>query len=738
MRRIGFIKSAGIWPHLRLAILVLLFLTVAYPDDSSLAQQQQPPSSQLERKLEEQSQEPAQDVVRIRTDLVQTSVTVTDKRGKFVDNLRAEDFELRIDGQPYPVLFFDRVINGVAADPSKTNQRNQSGAGVVAPEDRTRTVLFFVDDLHLSGESMVRARKMLSHYIEQEMGENDEVVIASASGQLGFLQQLTNEKDVLRAAVERLKYRPLDLLDSDRPRMSAHQASLIERGDTEVLEYFVQVLLNDELLPLFKRLPQLARDIAIRRTHSRAERIVRQSVLVATQTLSSLNSAVRSSAQIPGRKLFVFVSDGFLINGENSEITSRLRQVADAAVHSGAVLYTIQASGLNTTFPDASSDTVMIAGVGNGRVFGEDSAQQDPLTALAADTGGKAVLNANDLDRGVKRALQESNDYYLLAWRPETAVTPGKEFHRIEVSVKGHPDLSVLVQRGFFKDEKSAAMVPAKAEKRKPSGDSQVEDLAAAIKGRLSSRPLQTSVMANYLDVPNRGARLSILMQVNRATTESGNAGKSGIVEVAGVIYDSSGKLIASFVDSVKPETNSESQHITYLNQFDVKPGLYQVRGAARDSSGLTGMAMQWVKVPDFASQSLTLSSLLIGERELTHTARSGDTVQFQKAQLKIDRRFVQNSRLRFVTFIYNSVRDATNQSTRLNARVDLFRGNKAVVSTPAFAIETGSGEDPARIPYAGEFNLASLPKGNYRMRVTITDLNAKAYASQRTSFEIE
>jgi hypothetical protein len=105
---------------------------------------------------------------------------------------------------------------------------------------------------------------------------------------------------------------------------------------------------------------------------------------------------------------------------------------------------------------------------------------------------------------------------------------------------------------------------------------------------------------------------------------------------------------------------------------------------------------------------------------------------------LKIDRRFVQNSRLRFLTFIYNAAPDNSNQLPRLNARVDLFHGNKAVVSTPTFAIETKGVEDLARIPYAGEFNLASLPKGHYRMRVTVIDLSAKAYASQETSFEIE
>ena len=742
MRGICFFESAGINRRLLPGIVALLFLTI-HPENSTLAQKQNPPGSpqssqRLERKLDEQSPEQSDEVVRVHTDLVQTSVAVLDKRGKFVDNLRAEDFELRIDGKPYPVLFFDRVINGVAGVSSPTNQHNNIGAAVPAPEDMTRTVLFFVDDLHLSAESVARTRKMLSNYIEQEMGESDEAVIASASGQLGFLQQLSSEKEVLRATVERLKYRPQNFLDTDRPRMTVYQALAIERNDAAVLKYFEDVLLSDMLAALARQNAQAARDAAERMTRSRASRLIRQSDAVATQTLTALGSAVRSSSQKPGRKLFVFVSDGFLVNSQNPDIRYRLQRITDAAVHAGAVVYTIQASGLNTTFPDASADVILVSGTGTGRVTGEDIAVQDPLTQLAADTGGKAQLNANDLNPGVRRALQESNDYYLLAWRPETGFSTNKEFHRIEVGVKGHPDLSVLVQRGFFSDDKSAAMVPAKAEKSKPSGDFQVEDLAAAIKGKLTNRPLQTSLMANYLDVPNHGARLSILMQVDRPTIESGNGDKPGAVDVAGVIYNESGKLIGSFVESLKPEKNSESQHLTYLNEFDVKPGLYQVRGATRDPAGLTGMAMQWVKVPDLGSHSLALSSLLIGERELTHTSRSGAAVQFQKAQLKIDRRFVQNSRLRFLTFIYNAAPDTGNQSPRLSARVDLFRGNKAVVSTPTFVVETNGVEDLARIPYAGEFNLASLPKGHYRMRVTVIDLSAKTYASQETSFEIE
>ena len=732
MRDKCVLQSGGISRAIRLATVASLIVLFLSPINSGLAQKQKPPSSQgLERKLDEQSQQPTDDVVRIRTDLVQTSVTVIDKRGKPVDNLRAEDFELRIDGKPYPIQFFDRVINGTADESLKTNgARNNALNG---PPAATRTVLFFVDDLHLSAESINRTRKMLSNYVENEMRPNDEVEIASASGQIGFLQVLTNEKDVLRGAVSRLKYRPQNLLDNDRPSMSVYQALSIELNNPDVLRYFVEVLLNGDLAFMARQNPQLARNIAEQRSRGRASRIARQAGLIATQTLASLNSAVRSSIQHPGRKLFFFISDGFFINNQDSDIPNGLLHIADAAVHAGAVLYTIQASGLNTTFADASSDAVLIPGVGNGRVFGEDSAAQDPLVQLAADTGGKALLNANDLNLGVKRALQESDDYYLLSWRPETEAA-GKQFHKIEVSVKGRSDVSVLVQRGFFSDAPAPTVVRAVVDKPKPAGTFPLEELAAAIQGKLNNRSLRTYLTANYLDQPIRGASLSILMQVENRNPSSAHD-KPPMIDVGGVVYNESGKVVGSFVNTLAPE--GEAQHVTFLDQVDVKPGLYQVRVAARDSEGLTGMAMQWVKIPDLASHKLALSSLLIGQRG-TNYSGAGDAVAFQKAQLKIDRRFLSGSRLRLLTYIYNATSSAIGQAPQLNARVDIFRGNDPVVSTPARAIETKGVEDTARIPYAGEFNLASLAKGRYRIRVTVIDLGSKSFASQEASFEIE
>src|SRR4029079_14108695 len=54
----------------------------------------------------------AQDVIRTNTELVQTAITVLDKKGHFVDGLQRDQFQLIVDGKPRPVAFFERVASG--------------------------------------------------------------------------------------------------------------------------------------------------------------------------------------------------------------------------------------------------------------------------------------------------------------------------------------------------------------------------------------------------------------------------------------------------------------------------------------------------------------------------------------------------------------------------------------------------------------------------------------------------
>ena len=186
------------------------------------------------------------DVIRVDTTLVQTDVMVFDKKGHFVDGLRPDQFELKIDNKPQPVAFFERVSSGSQREERKS-PANSGASGTsndstttLANTNHGRVLIFFIDDLHLAPASLVRTRKALLEFIDHGLGEKDQAAITSSSGQIGFLQQFTDDKVVLRSAVARLNYRANTKIDMENPPMSEYIALKIREGDEQAITYYVQ------------------------------------------------------------------------------------------------------------------------------------------------------------------------------------------------------------------------------------------------------------------------------------------------------------------------------------------------------------------------------------------------------------------------------------------------------------------------------------------------------------------
>src|SRR5687768_1305384 len=191
--------------------------------------------------LQQSKREDQSEVLRVYTELVQTDVMVFDKQGRFVPGLKREDFELQIDGKPKPIEFFEKITAGsvneesqLAAARGASARTNTTRAPEAIPLDRGRPIFFYVDDLHLDLTGLKTTRQLITQFIDKEMGQNDEAAITSASGTIGFLQQLTNDKTVLRSALNRLSLRPYSVRDIESPPMTEYQAMLIESFDRDL------------------------------------------------------------------------------------------------------------------------------------------------------------------------------------------------------------------------------------------------------------------------------------------------------------------------------------------------------------------------------------------------------------------------------------------------------------------------------------------------------------------------
>ena len=709
---------------------------------------QTPPES----KRQDQSE-----ILRVYTDLVQTDVMVFDRQGKFVNGLKREDFELRIDGKPKPIEFFEKITAGSVSEESQlaaargsSNRANPSNPAGPVPLDRGRPVFFYIDDLHLDLTGLTTTRKLVARFIDKEMRQNDEAAIASASGQIGFLQQLTDNKTVLHAALERLKLRPYSVRDFTHPAMTEYQALLVANYDRDITGYFIDATMREN--------PGITRDTAEAMVNSRAGSLLQQAGYVTGNTLSGLEGLIRSANKLPGRKLVFFISGGFFLDYRNSDSVQRLQRITSAAARSGVVIYSMDARGLVASLTDASSDSQFDPSGRLQRAAGSEiSASQDSLNALAHDTGGKAIFNTNSMEPGLGRALKETSTYYLLAWKPEHETQKASRFRRLEVKVVGKPELTVQVRRGFFDVEPEPPLAKAKKTKEPDTQNKPAEkspekssesELRKAMLTPYPKRDIPISLNLSYFNTVAKGPMLWVAMQMPNEffTFVPAEGRQTAVASVAGTVFNDRGMAGAGFdnkiaMDAPSIEAARQGQELTYGYSVYLQPGLYQVRVGARDEkTGRSGSAYGWIEIPNLGSGELALSSLLVGVRpQPTISNASAATVNIpDTAEFSITHNFPTNGYLRFLVFVYNASLAPADSKPDVALQVQIVRDDQPVVTTVLKKVSTDGLPDFVRIAYAAEVPLAKLPSGRYLLKVSVVDRVSKRSASQQTRFDID
>lgn len=651
---------------------------------------------------------PPPDVIRVNTELAQADVMVLDQQGRPVGGLQRGDFELRVQGKPSPITFFEQV----------------SITGPEAATSKARNIIFFVDDLHLSAETLPTINAALNHFVEQEMRHNDQVAIVSASGQVGFLQQFTDNSGALRLAISRIKPRSKVVQDSEGVAMSEYVAYRIAQGDRAALTFYTNEMLRS--LQFTYALPKYGGkgagyqggsepEQAERMVLRRAEAMMAQSVETSLASLSALERFLRASSQPRGPKFVFHISDGFLMHGRNDELARAMQRVNEAASFAHGIIYSVDAR----TFAKGQQGGFMKTdSLGRVDAFagGESEALQVGPKAMAEITGGKFIASARSLDSTVDEALRAAGSYYVLAWRPENPEQKAEKFSGLSVSVVGRPGLKTRLSANY------AVAAP------KGIGDSNQRAV-------FSSLALPTRLSVTYLNTPSNGTVLTASTEIT--IDESGSIdNKPTAVDLGGVVLDDQGKVSASFQKelTVHPLNNqklSGHTNVIYNHRTSLKPGIYQVRIAARHKeSGRLGRTSEWIEIPDLSQGRLMMSSLLLEGTQRASTA--GDsTPQFQQSAA---RRFSNQSRLNFMTFIYNATR--TTNAPNLAADIRVVQNGQTLLTIPRVKVVVESGADLQRIPFGGSFPLSSMRPGKYLLFVTVK--NDGTTASQQVDFEVE
>ncbi|HEX7174569.1 MAG TPA: VWA domain-containing protein [Pyrinomonadaceae bacterium] len=771
----------------------LLFSSLLPPALSQTATQNPPAAQQDE-------------VLRISTNLVQTDLVVLDKQGRTVRGLTKDQFELSVEGQPQEISFFENVETGSAREAAQlAAARESSGTPNNTPSQPRaaalgtsvgRTFIFFVDDMHLAPEGIKRARDLLNNFVDA-MGEDDQALLISPSGQIGFLQQLTGNKTALRLGISRLNYQSRSAPTQGRRAMTVYEALAIDKGHRNVIDYKAKEYMDDMgferqgggaseqpqptppppqqsgqpggggggsggggggggggISSSVLRVPgtdmNMRRMTAETAVKNEARAVLFQSNAVGEAVLGSLEYVARGSATLPGRKLFFFISDGFILDTRSAQGTERLQRVIDTAARSGVAIYTVDSKGLTVSNVTASQDVFSDIGIGSiqggGReridastdassiAMSADSATREILRTLAADTGGRAILNRNDLESGVRQVLTETESYYVLAWKPQVIESGKPKFSSLKVSIKGRSDLKVLSRKGFYhtpppplasdnkttaKDSKTPALKPSEA------------DLRAAISSAFPRRQLGVSVYTTYANESSDSYKIITFADLSNFQLAPGAGGKAaGEVDFAVAVLNDSGKSVTGVGQNVKiSESSTQPFRIVATMPNALPAGLYQVRVAARDAqTGRVGSSFLWLEIPKFKAGELALSNILLAEV----TGKAGEA-----PALDVERRFARASSMLIQMFVYNAARSANGQAD-VAVTLQVLQNGKQLIASPPQPILTAGVADQTRLQYGAQIPLSGFPPGRYTLKVTVNDRAAKTEASQQINITVE
>ena len=226
-------------PKVVLLALVCLLASAhvpAFAQQTSPAQTPQPPRDDRQ-----------DDVLRVSTSIVQTDVSVVDKKGQFVEGLQRDEFEFKVDGKPQQCCSRARHGGRRGRRHASRGARRTAARGRRRGRCRTRAQRhFFVDDLHLSAGGILRARQLLLISLSGKMTPGTHVLIASASGSIGFLQQFTKSGRCCAPPPEGSRISRRRSLDNERPTMSAYLAMAIDRGDRDATAFMMRQMLSTE------------------------------------------------------------------------------------------------------------------------------------------------------------------------------------------------------------------------------------------------------------------------------------------------------------------------------------------------------------------------------------------------------------------------------------------------------------------------------------------------------------
>jgi len=656
--------------------------------------------------------------------LVIVDVTVRGRDGVSVENLTKDDFELyeggklqrlqgcdlqRLQTKPLPPLNL----------PSRSLMRRDHPP-IVATADNARDhrlMILFFDFSSMQSTEQIRATESAVKFLSTQMTSSDLVSIMVFGSVLQTVQEFTADRDLLISTIQRFHIGD-----------SSELASLAETGPDPEDESGLFVADETEF-----------------------------NIFNTDRKLAALEDAARKLSTYPQRKALVYLSGGVEKTGVDNQ--SQLRATINTAVRSNVAFYTIDARGLMASAPGGDATQTgavgskLYSGAGQRALSDSFHNQQETLYSLAADTGGKALLDSNDLTLGITQVQKDIASYYILSYASSNQAEDGRYRH---IQVKVAPRLATMQLKleyrpGYFAPTIFAKMTSSDKEAR----------LQQALESENPSTDLPIAVEVDYFRLAKNKYFVPVSVKIPGSALSFRSKGSKVATELDFVseVRDAQHRVASVVRDTIPVKVNETiasqvgRKQIQYDAGVTLAPGKYKLRVVARENGeGKMGTFETPFSIPDLSTGgALRLSSVVFSNQH--------EPLKQQIAAVKNDKKVLAEDPLidssgdkilPSVTRVFRSgqnllvylevddpmVQENQPQNHRVAsvaANLALFTGNQKVLETPQVRVDRLDTRRDSVLPvkFTAQFN--DLKPGQYTCQINVIDELGRKFAFSRT-----
>jgi VWFA-related protein len=673
---------------------------------SPQAAQQQPP--------------PQQPTFRATTRLIVTTVVVNDRDGKPIEGLTAKDFIVTEDNEPQDVAFVEHQrlddqaplpplssvqvadtaapAAGGAAVPSDLASFVQTGIAVPPTGDdrfrNRRLIILFFDLSEPPGPDQERMFAGALKYLDQQMTPADLVAILTyKGGAVRVKQDFSADRTKLAGVLDVLANGEDE--DGDGQPDFADFSSAFGQNDGEF------------------------------------------NVFSTDRKLAALQTAVGMLRPLPEQKSLVFFTSRLLLNGTDNN--AQMRATTNAAIRANVQIFPVDARGLVAQAPLGNANRRSPGGIGmfTGALAKQAIARfqqsQDTLFALAKDTGGKALVDYNDLSVGVRQAAAAQTSYYILGFYSRHTANDGK-FRRVQVRLANSAlQADLTFRQGYYADKEWA----------RQSGVERERQLEEALMLENPITEITIAMELNYfqLNRPEYFVPVSVKIPGSELELARRRGAQRMTLDFLVEVKDSFGATQRNMRDKMDiPLTNANAERlatnpIQYETGFTLLPGKYVIKFLVRDREvGRIGTYQTSFTIPNLNREQTRLpisTVVLAGQRmpvnEALYSVKTMDKESIghplidggQKLLPSVTRVFSASREM----YVYLEAYEQYAQTLQpLVAIATFYRNGVKVFETHPIVVTEGVVRTSRAIPVRLSIPLQDLSPGRYDWQMSVIE----------------